>query len=110
MYCFYWTEGFPGGSDGKESTCNLGDLDLIPGLGMTTHSTIPAWRIPMDKRSLAGYSQWGCKELDRTEQLTTNIEQNIYDFDGIKESYVLRISEENLSVWGNQILFSFYHP
>ena len=25
--------GFPGGSDGKESTCNAGDLDLIPGLG-----------------------------------------------------------------------------
>ena len=31
-----------------------------------------------------GYSQWGCKELDRTEQLSTNIEQNIYDFDGIR--------------------------
>ena len=26
-------EGFPGGSDGKESTCNEGDLGLIPGLG-----------------------------------------------------------------------------
>ena len=25
--------GLPGGSDGKESTCNVGDLDLIPGLG-----------------------------------------------------------------------------
>ena len=25
-------EGFPGGSDGKESTCNVGDLGLIPGL------------------------------------------------------------------------------
>ena len=25
--------GFPGGSDGKESTCNMGDLGLIPGLG-----------------------------------------------------------------------------
>ena len=25
--------GFPGGSDGKEFTCNEGDLDLIPGLG-----------------------------------------------------------------------------
>ena len=25
--------GFPGSSDGKESTCNAGDLDLIPGLG-----------------------------------------------------------------------------
>ena len=25
--------GFHSGSDGKESTCNTGDLDLIPGLG-----------------------------------------------------------------------------
>ena len=25
--------GFPGGSAGKESTCNGGDLDSIPGLG-----------------------------------------------------------------------------
>ena len=25
--------GFPNGSDGKESACNTGDLDLIPGLG-----------------------------------------------------------------------------
>ena len=24
---------FPGGSAGKESACNAGDLDLIPGLG-----------------------------------------------------------------------------
>ena len=27
--------GFPGGSDGKESTCNAGDLGLIPGLGIS---------------------------------------------------------------------------
>ena len=25
--------GFPGGSDGKESACNSGDLNLIPELG-----------------------------------------------------------------------------
>ena len=25
-------QGFPGGSDGKESTCNMGDLDSINGL------------------------------------------------------------------------------
>ena len=25
--------GFPGGSAGKESACNAGDLDLTPGLG-----------------------------------------------------------------------------
>ena len=28
-------KGFPGGSDGKESACNAGDLGLIPGLGRT---------------------------------------------------------------------------
>ena len=29
-----WTgEGFPGGSDGKESPCNVGDLGSTPGLG-----------------------------------------------------------------------------
>ena len=27
------TKGFPGGSDGKESVCNAGDLGWIPGLG-----------------------------------------------------------------------------
>ena len=43
---------FPGGSDGKESACNAGDLGLIPGLErslekeMATHSNILAWRIP----------------------------------------------------------------
>ena len=44
--------GFPGGSDGKESACNVGDLGSISGLGRTpgegspTHSSIMAWRIP----------------------------------------------------------------
>ena len=38
--------GFPGGSDGKESTCNAGDLGSIPGWedsleeGMANHSCI----------------------------------------------------------------------
>ena len=44
--------GFPGGSDGKESTGSAGDLGLILGWedplekGMATHSSILAWRIP----------------------------------------------------------------
>ena len=60
---------FPGGSDGKESTCNAGDLGSILGLGrslgegMVTHSSILAWRIPWL------YSPWGHKELDITEWL-----------------------------------------
>ena len=44
--------GFPGDSDSKESTCNVGDLGSITGLGrsleegMATYSSILAWRIP----------------------------------------------------------------
>ena len=48
-------EGFPGGSNGKESACSAEDMDLIPGSGredplekgMATYSgCILAWRIP----------------------------------------------------------------
>ena len=31
--CIPGIEGFPGGSDGKDSICNAGDPDSIPGLG-----------------------------------------------------------------------------
>ena len=50
-----FTLGFPGGSDGKEFACNVGDLGSIPGQedpleeGLATHSNILAWRIPMDR-------------------------------------------------------------
>ena len=30
---------FPGGSDSKESTCNAGDLGLIPGSGISSRET-----------------------------------------------------------------------
>ena len=32
-------EGFPDGSGGKESACNVGDLGLIPGLGRSLGGT-----------------------------------------------------------------------
>ena len=66
--------GFPGGSDGKESACNAGDLGLISGLerspveGMATHSSILVWRIPWTEESDRLQSV-GCKESDMTEQL-----------------------------------------
>ena len=34
--------------------------------GMATHSSILAWRIPMDREA---YSPSGCKELDMTETI-----------------------------------------
>ena len=44
--------GFPSGSVGKESACNVGDPGSIPGgnnpleKDMATHSSTCAWRIP----------------------------------------------------------------
>jgi len=62
--------GFPGGSDGKESTCKAGDLSSIPGLGRSPGEengypfSLLAWRIPRTEEP--GRLQRG----DMTEQLT----------------------------------------
>ena len=59
---------FPGGSDGKESACNEGDLGSIPGLGRCPGGDLDntlqysCLENPHRQRSLAGYSPWGCKE------------------------------------------------
>ena len=69
--------GFPGSSDGKESACNGGDLDLIPGLGRSPgggHGNPLQYSClenPYGQRSLAGYSLWVRKESCTTEQLST---------------------------------------
>ena len=71
--------GFPDGSDGTESTCNVGDPDFIPrsgaspgeGNGYPTPVFLPGeFR---GQRSLAGYSPWGPKESDTTEGLSVHI-------------------------------------
>ena len=69
--------GFLGGSDSKESACNVGCLGLIPGMGRFPgkgNGYPPPWRrewLPMpvflsgefrEQRSLAGYSSQGHKE------------------------------------------------
>ena len=64
--------GFPGGSNDKESTCKVGDLGSIPGLGSRGegHGNLLQYSCLENlhgQRSLAGYSPWGCKELDTTE-------------------------------------------
>ena len=66
-----WTLGFPGGSDGKLLQCRRPGFNPMCWEdpleeGTATHSTIPTWRIPMD-RGLAGYSPWGHKESDTTK-------------------------------------------
>ena len=41
--------GFPGGSDGKESACNAGDLGLIPRSGHGNPLQCPYLENPMDR-------------------------------------------------------------
>ena len=71
-----YLSGFPGGSDGKESACNAGDLGSIPGLGRSLGGgqanplQYSILENPHRQRSLAGYSPWGRKESDRYDWVT----------------------------------------
>ena len=73
--------GLPGGSDGKESTCNAGDLASVPGLGRSPEEEhgdslqYSCLENPHGQRSLVGYSPWVHKESDTTEQLSTSLWQ-----------------------------------
>ena len=70
--------GFPGGWDNEESTCNAGDLGLMPGLerspggGHGNPLQYSGLENPHGQRSLVNYSPWGCKESDMTEWLSTH--------------------------------------
>ena len=77
LFCFfsyYFSLGFPGGSDSKESACNA--EDRVQSLGqedplekeMATHSSILAWRIPWTEKT-AGPQSIGSKESDMTEKM-----------------------------------------
>ena len=68
--------GFPGVSEGKVFACNVGDLGSIPGSGRSPRRgngnplQYSCLESPMDGGAWQGYSPWGCKESDTTEQLT----------------------------------------
>ena len=61
--------GFPGGSDGKESTCNAEDLGSIPGLGRSPGegNSYPLQYSDLENSMDCMYSPWGHKESDMTE-------------------------------------------
>ena len=66
---------FPGGSEGKGSAYNVGDLGSIPGLGGSPGEgngnplQYSCLENPMDGGTWLGYSPWGHKESDTTERL-----------------------------------------
>ena len=70
--CIHTYMGFPGDLDGKASACNVGDLSLIPGLVRSPGegNDNPLQCSCLEKSTNWGYSPWGHKESDMTEQLT----------------------------------------
>ena len=64
--------GFPCGSDGKESACNVGDLGSIPGLGRSLgggHGNLlqySCWENPMDRGTRQALVH-SVAESDKTE-------------------------------------------
>ena len=70
-YLSHW--GFPCGSAGKESTCNAGDLDSIPGLG---RSPGEGNSYPLQYSGLENsmdYRPWGHEDSDMTKQLSLSL-------------------------------------
>ena len=67
--------GFPADSESIESACNAGVQGSIPGTGRSpgrgqgNSLQCSCLENPHGQRSLEGYSPWGHKELDTTEQL-----------------------------------------
>ena len=68
-----------GGSDGNESSCNAGDLGLIPGSGRSPEEgngyplQYSCLENPMDWRAWRVNSPWSHKESDTTEWLTLSL-------------------------------------
>jgi len=70
----YLANDLPGGSDGKEYTCNAGDQGSIPRLGRVPgggHGNRFQYSCLENPLVQTGYSPWGRKELDTTERLST---------------------------------------
>ena len=69
----------PSDSVSKESTCNVGNVGLIPGLGRSPggeHGNPLQYSClenPQGQRSLAGYSPWDRKESDTTKRIAQHM-------------------------------------
>ena len=103
----------PSGLVGKESACNAGDPDWVPGSRRSPEGENGNPLLPGEfhgQRSLVGNSPWGHKELDTTGQLT--------HFSPLSISSTLCLSTETpfpsptsnhyLNILG--VPLQFYHP
>ena len=76
VFQYFNNQGFPGGSDGKESACNARDPGSVPGSGRSSGEghgdPLQCSYLENGQRSLVGYSPWARKESDMTKRLSTH--------------------------------------
>ena len=65
--------GFTDSSVGKESACNAGDLDSIPGLERSAGEGKSHQYSVLENSMDCVYSPWGRKESDMTEGLSLSL-------------------------------------
>ena len=74
--CLLW--GSPGDSDGKESSCNAGDLGVTPGSGRSPGEAngnslqYSCLENSVNRGAWVGYSPWGPKESNMTGATNTH--------------------------------------
>ena len=89
--CYLWMLNEYWCLSDKESACSAEDLGSIPGSRIFPWrrewlpTPVFAWRISW--RSLAGYSPWGCKELDTTEWLTHTWEYLTHSSQALSQAF-----------------------
>ena len=94
-YTYIW--GFPGSSAGKESTCNAGDLDSIPGLGRSAggrHSNpfqYSCLENPHEQKSLVGYGSPGLVDWVTKHSTAAYINIHICTYTYIHEGIYIHI-------------------
>ena len=109
FYSFCMTQmGCPCGSEGKEATCNVGDMGSIPGSGillkkgMTTYSSILAWRLHVQRSLVSSMGSQRDRYHWKTNTTTTMAQITLLVFSEdlvniyLVAIYVLSISQYKL--------------
>ena len=107
---------FPDGSDGKESTCSVGDPGSIPGSGRSPGEgndnplQCSCLENPMNRGSLVGYSPWGHKESDTTEWLRLSLPESLHTISHVmlKIYPEVLVLKEHCAIASYSHLVSFY--
>ena len=114
----YWSQGFPCGSAGKESTCKAGDLGPIPGLERSPGEGkgYPLQYSGLENSMDCMYSPWGWKESDTTERLWLSLHidhRNVTENESSPtsrwkcSSMIMSSADENVVKWG-RLPWSFW--